>query len=147
MASPAESASLILKLYELRREEKMREARDFMVQFDPQTFEEFVEAFMGPNGNYVRMVASYWEMSASLVLNKAIDAKMFDDANGEHILVFSRLEPFLPQAREMMRSPRFMKSLEEYCLSLPDGRERIDATRERMRYFLSMRAQTAKAAS
>src|SRR5215471_19705839 len=120
MSTPAESAELILKLYDLRREDTMRKARDFMVSFDPRSFEDFMAGFTGPNSAYVRMVSTYWEMAASLVVNGAIDQKMFFDANGEQILVFSKIQPFLPQMREMFQNPNFMKSLETLVLSQPD---------------------------
>ena len=140
MSTPAESANLILKLYEQRREELMRKARDFMVTFDPKTFEELMAGYTGPNGAYIRMVLSYWEMAASLVLNGAIDSKMFQDANGEYILVFSRVEPFLPQLREAMQNPLYLKSLEQFTLSIPDAKNRIDTVRQFVRQILAMRA-------
>jgi len=143
MPTPAESAELILKLYDLRREDTMRKARDFMVSFDPHTVEDFMAGFVGPNSAYVRMVCTYWEMAASLVLNGAIDQKMFLDANGEQILVFSKVQPFLPQLREMFQNPNFMKSLEQLILSMPDGQKRVDSTREMIRNMLAMRASAA----
>src|SRR4051812_15213921 len=99
MSTPAESATLILKLYDQRREEVMRKARDFFVTFDPKSVEELMAVMMTPEGAYVRMVISYWDMAASLVLNGAIDSKMFQDANGEYIGVFAKMEPFLPAMR------------------------------------------------
>jgi len=144
MPTPAESAELILKLYDLRREDTMRKARDFMVSFDPRTFEEFMAGFTGPNSGYVRMVTSYWEMAASLVVNGAIDAKMFLDANGEHILTFSKVQPFLSQLREMFQNPNVMKSLETLVLSQPDGQKRVDSTREMIRNMIAMRSAAAK---
>ena len=45
-----------------------------------------------PNGGHVRMVISYWDMACSLVVNGAIDEKMFNDANGEHLVVFGKIE-------------------------------------------------------
>src|SRR5438105_3896576 len=118
MPTPFESAQLILTLYDQRREEVMRKARDFFFTFDPRSFEEFMAGFMGPNSAYVRMVITYWEMATSLVLNGAIDAKMFEDANGEFVVVFGRIEPFLPQIREMF-GPAFAKNLEAFTLSIP----------------------------
>jgi hypothetical protein len=138
--NPVESAKLILELYELRREETMRKARDFVVTFDPRTFEEFIAEYFGAHSAYLRMVLSYWNMAASFVLNGAIDRKMFEDANGEHILAFSKIEPFLAQMRQVMGSDRYMDSLEQLCLSMPDGRERIDGMRERIRAMLANRA-------
>src|SRR3954453_12352915 len=110
MANPVESANLILKLYELRREETMRKARDFFFSFDPKSMEDVSATFMGPNSAYLRMVLTYWEMAASLVNNGAIEAKMFNEANGEQIGVFAKMEPFLNPIREGFKNPDFMKN-------------------------------------
>src|SRR4051812_20743589 len=111
MSTPFESAQLILTLYEQRREETLRKARDFFVGFDPKNIEEFMAGFFGPQGVYVRMVISYWDMAASLVRNGAIDQKMFVDATGEFILVFGRMEPFIPHLREVFGNPNFLSNL------------------------------------
>jgi hypothetical protein len=142
MSTPAESAQLILKLYELRREETMRKARDFMVSFDPKTVEEFMGVLMTPQGAYVRMVISYWDMAASLVLNGAIDSKMMQDATGEFIAAYVKVEPFLPQLRQILPNPDFLLSLEKFTLSIPDAKNRI----EKSRAFFKQIAQRAAAA-
>src|SRR5438045_1344470 len=78
--SKAESADLILKLYDLRREDKMREARNWIFSFNPTTVDEYWATMMDPQvGGYLRMVTSYWDMAASLVNHGAIDAEMFND--------------------------------------------------------------------
>ena len=140
MSSAAESAQLILTLYEQRREPVMREARGFVQGFNPQSITDLMETFLGPHSGHLRMVAGYWDMAASFVVNGAIDAKMFDDANSEHWGLFAKFEDFLPQLREILMNPRFMKHLEEVCLAAPDGRERINLTRERLRRMAAMRA-------
>ncbi len=100
---------------------------------------------MGPKGAYVRMVTSYWEMAASFVVNGAIDASMFEDANGEQIIVFGKVESFLPQLREVLGSPNAFKNLEQVCLSAPGGLERVRATTERIRGFIAASASAAAA--
>jgi hypothetical protein len=137
MPTPFESATLILTLYDQRREETMRKARDFFVTFDPQSFEEYVAGMFGPQGGYVRMVVSYWDLAASLVNNGAIDEKMFRDANGEYVLVFAKLEPFLPQLREMFGNPGFAEHLEKFTLGMPNARERLDSTVQRIRALIA----------
>jgi hypothetical protein len=143
MATPYESAQLILELYNLRREATMREARNFWFSFNPETIEEYTTAMMGPNGGYVRMVASYWDMAASLVLNGAIDPKMFNDANGEHLVVFGKLEGILPRMREMMGDPNIGKNLETVALSAPDARQKIDGIMARIKGMIAARAAAA----
>jgi hypothetical protein len=140
MPTPFESAQLILTLYDQRREETMRKARDFFIGFDPRTFEEYMAGIMGPHSNYIRMVTSYWEMAASLVINGAIDAKMFTDANGEFIVVFGKIEPFLPQIRQAFANPNIMVNLESLTLGLPNARQRIDQTVKGIRAMLAARA-------
>ncbi|MCU1327935.1 MAG: hypothetical protein JWN34_3305 [Bryobacterales bacterium] len=145
MPTPFESAQLILTLYDQRREETLRKARDFFLTFDPQSLEDYTAAMMGPQGAYLRQVVSYWDMAASLVRNKAIDEKMFADANGEFIVVFGKVEPFLPQLREMFGNPNFLSNLEWLTLGLPDARNRIDGTAARIKGMIAARnaAQTA----
>jgi hypothetical protein len=137
MPTPYESATLILKLYDQRREETMRKARDFFVMFDPQSFEDLMAGWIGPQGAYIRMVVSYWEQAATLVAHGAIDRTMFCEANGEFILVFAKIEPFLPQIREAFGSPAFAANLEKLALGLPDARQRIDGTLQRIRAMVA----------
>ena len=70
--SKQEEAGLILKLYELRREEVMRKARDWYFQeFNPQSIADFTSAMFGAHGGHLRMVVSYWDMAAALVNDEA----------------------------------------------------------------------------
>lgn len=140
MPTPFESATLLLTLYEHRREETMRKARDFFITFDPQSFDELMAAFMGPQSGYIRMVISYWEQAASFVTHGAIDAKMFYDATGEYVAVYSKIEPYLPQLRETFSNPGFAANLEKVVLAMPDARNRIDSTLARIRAMLAKRA-------
>ncbi len=125
----------------------MRKARDFMFTFDPRSMEELMTAAMGPNGAYIRQVMGYWDMAASLVANGAIDRKMFQDANGEYIAVYGKLEPFIPQMREMFNNPDFLKNLEELALSVPDARQKIDSSVARIRNMIAARAAADAAKS
>ncbi len=118
----AESANLVLKLYELRRDPEMREARGwYFTKFKPQSAEEIVklltESFEG--SRYYRMVTSYWDMAASLVNNGAIDRTVFLDANTEHVAIFARVQPFLAEVQKMYR-PTYLKQLETIVMSIPD---------------------------
>src|SRR5687768_14489544 len=102
----AESADLIMKLYDLRREEKMRAGRDWFVAVFPESIDDVIQAMIDENSSaYYRMVISYWEMAASFVNHGAIDEKMFNEAGGEHIVVFSKVAPFLVELRERFQNP------------------------------------------
>lgn len=97
MATAAD-AELILRLYELRREEELRKARRFMIfEFQPKTIEELraVSRDMKSEHNPAwRQVLSYWEMATSLVLRGALDADLFLDSNGEGILLYAKFHHF-----------------------------------------------------
>jgi len=139
--SKQEEAGLILKLYELRRDETMRKARNwFFSEFHPQSFADFNAAIFGEHSAYLRMVITYWEMAAALVNNGAIGLELFNDSNGEHISVFAKIEPLLGEIRAAY-GPNYALSFEKLIDATPDGRKRVAASRELMK---TIRAQTAQ---
>jgi hypothetical protein len=143
LMSKQEEAGLILELYNLRREETMRKARNWYFRdFNPQSFADFNTAMFGENSAYLRMVVTYWEMAAALVKNGAISLELFSDSNGEHIGVFSKIEPLLGEIRAAY-GPQFAASFEKLIDATPDGRKRVAEVRERMK---SIHAQMAQAA-
>src|SRR5262245_33281831 len=108
-----EDADLILKLYDLRREAVMRDARNWFFAFEPQSIQDFTDVFLSDKSGFFRMVVSYWDMAASLVNNGAIDEQMFNEANGEHILVFSKVQPFLNDLRAAYNLPEYLVQFEK----------------------------------
>ena len=129
--SKVESADLILKLYDLRREKKMRKARNWMFEFNPTSADEIMQTMMDPKqGPYLRMVTSYWDMAATFVVEGAIEADMFNKTAGEHVMVFAKIEPFLADIREKMGSPEPFANLEKLIMAMPDGAERVKKTQE-----------------
>jgi hypothetical protein len=133
-STPYESATLLIRLYELRREPAMREARAWYAStFNPTSVDEMIATLRGPDSARFRMVTSYWDMAASFVLNGAIDEQMFADANGEHVIVYAKLEPFIADYRAKMGNPNYYASLEKLVLKAPGARERLAAIRERFK--------------
>jgi len=131
--SKQDEASLILKLYELRREDTLRKARDwYFSQFNPESMADYNAALFGPYSGFLRMVISYWEMAAALVNNGAIGMELFNETNGEHIGVFSKVELILAEIRAAW-GPQYLAGLEKLIDASPNGRERVAATRERMK--------------
>ena len=145
--SKAESADLIMKLYELRREEKMREARGWMAAFFPESVEDIMGAMINPDSSAkFRMVVSYWDMAASFVNHGAIDGDMFRDANGEYLFVFSKIEPHLEGMRGVMGNPKFLSNLETLVSQLPDYKEQLATRRETMKRMIEASKAVAAAA-
>ena len=146
MSDKSQDVALILKLYELRREEGIRRARKwYFTEFDPQTAEDVVKIFTSGHDSsaYYRMITSYWEMAASFVNNGGIDEKMFLDANGEHVGVFSKVEPFIEDVRKAIGLPDYLRQLETLVNKTPNAKERL----ERMRGVFARWSKIAQQAS
>lgn len=105
----------MLRLYELRREERLRRARDWFVrEFHAENQEDFgrqCPAGSEHNTSF-RMVVSYWEMVASIVNHGLIKASFFFESNTEFFAVWERLKPLAPAMREQYKNPRQWENLE-----------------------------------
>jgi hypothetical protein len=102
LSTKTEEATLILRLYETRREESLRKARTwYAIEFNPQSAEDIINLMRSghPQSASYRMVTTYWEMAAAFVGAGAIDAKLFHAANTEHMAIFAKIEPFIADVR------------------------------------------------
>ena len=110
-----DDANLILRLYEMRREDRMRDARAwFTAQFRPKKWEELatlVPPGSAENASY-RMVISYWDMVASFVVGGVLNQELFYQSGRELLVVFERLRPVLPGIREAYKDPSYLGNLE-----------------------------------
>lgn len=109
LASPAD-AEIILRLYELRTEAVMRQARAWITgEFWPETVEEFF-AVAGsptdPHNAWFRQVITYWEMASAMVLHGAVSAELFVDCNAEGFFLLAKFSHILDGIRE--KNPTFM---------------------------------------
>ena len=139
MTDKVKSAELILKLYDLRREAVMREARNWFFTFTPESVEHIQRTALGEHGGYFRMVTTYWDMACSFVNHGAIDAEMFNDATGEQVFVFAKIQPFLAEMRAL-GSPTYMQHLERAVLAMPHAEERLARVREMAKRIAEARA-------
>ena len=133
LATPAD-AEIILKLYDLRREAVMREARAWVVgAFWPSTAEDYFAVANNaadPHNAYLRQVLSYWEMAAALVLHGAVSAELFVDCNGEGFLLLAKFAPFLEAIRE--KNPTFMMKTSELINRFSAATQRYEVTVKRI---------------
>jgi hypothetical protein len=146
MSDKSQDVALILKLYELRREEGIRRARKwYFTEFNPQSADDIARILgSGHDGSaHYRMITSYWEMASSFVNNGGIDEKMFLDANGEHVAVFSKIEPFIEDVRTTLGLPDYLRQLETLVHKTPNAKERL----ERMRGMFTRWSKVAQQAS
>ena len=141
----AESADLIMKLYDLRREDTMREARKWFISFFPESTQDVMKTMVDEKTSaYYRMVVTYWDMAAGFVNHGAIDEEMFFDSNGEFIVVFSKVEPFIEELRQSLGSQKYLKNLETLIMKMPDAKEMLAARREQMKRWMEARAEMQK---
>ncbi len=133
LATPAD-AEIILRLYELRREPVMRQARAWIAgEFWPSTVEEFfavAENPADPHNAYFRQVTSYWEMAAALALHGAVSADLFVDCNGEGFFLLAKFAPLLEKIHE--RNPAFLAKTSALISRFSTAAQRYDAIRKRV---------------
>jgi hypothetical protein len=132
MGNKQEEADLIIKLYEIRRDEEFRKARQwFDTEFNPQSAEEILELFQSgfDNTAYFRMVMSYWEMVAAMVNYGSIDADLVNRTNVEHLRYYAKLEPFIKEVREAAGAD-FLVELEKLVKSAPNLKQRLTGWQE-----------------
>src|SRR5438874_13538241 len=125
MATAAD-AELILKLYELRQEEKLRKARRFLVfEFNPKTVEELRAVSRDTKSEYNphwRQAMSFWEMAASLVLRGALDADLFLDSSVEGILIYAKFHHFHIETEKASGNP-FMRNTAALIAKYPTAQK------------------------
>lgn len=122
----------ILKLNELRRDDKMREVRKwYMTEFSPTSVMDKVNLYReGENASAnFRMFTSYWDMAASFVLNGGIDEKMFLESTDEPIIIYTKVEPFLDETREVFQESGYLSNLENLCKKMPDFEQKLEGRR------------------
>jgi hypothetical protein len=128
MATAAD-AELVLKLYELRREETLRKARRFMIfDFNPKTLEELRAVSRDGKSDFNphwRQMLSFWEMAASLVLRGALDADLFLDSNLEGLLIYAKFHHFHAETEKQSGNP-FMAKTAEMIAKYPAARARYE---------------------
>jgi len=144
-----EQVNLMLRLYEDRREPRLREARDwFSANFHVKTEEDLMRVCApGSQGNlYMRMVLGYWEMVASIVNRGLIDADFFFESNGEQWAVWEQVKPVIGAWRAMFKSPKFLSNLEQHVTRLEAWREkRNPGSNEAIRKVLAQMQQATQA--
>src|SRR5499433_3659355 len=141
-----EQAQLHLQVYDLRREARLRQARDWFQQnYFAETFEDAMR--IAPpgteNGAFVGMVIGYWEQACALLNYGLLHEDLFFETSGEFFGVWESLKPVVPQFRERFANKQFLANLERAA-------QRYEAWSERrspghvvaMREF--MRQQRAK---
>lgn len=122
-----DDVNLLLRLYELRREEKMRAARTwFVTNFKPKNMKDYNQACppgSEPNA-FARQVTSYWDMVSSFVTAGVLNQELVFQNTRELLLVWLRLEPVVEEIRSAFKDPTYMQNLENVGKSYIDYLDR-----------------------
>lgn len=110
-----DDVNLILKLYDMRREPRMRTARAwFTSKFKASSMEEFLKICppgSEENASY-RMVTTYWEMVASFVTAGVLNQDLFFQSGLELLVVWEKARDFVPEQRKTFKNPKVLRNLE-----------------------------------
>ena len=132
MATAAD-AELILKLYDLRREPRMRQARRWVMhEFNPKNLDELlaVQRDFGTDENQMwRQVIGYWEMAAALVLAGALDRVLFLESNGENLFILAKFGRFNEEYARASGTNGFMPKMAALVSEYEPARKRVESLR------------------
>ena len=122
-----EQAQLHLQVYDLRREERLRQARDwFQQKYNAQSFDEAMK-LMQPGSEssaYTGMVIGYWEQACALLNYGLLHEGLFFETSGEFFNVWEKLSKAVPEFREKFGDKHMLENLEKAA-------ERYEAWAER----------------
>jgi hypothetical protein len=146
-----EQAQLHLQVYDMRREARLRQGRDwYFKNYFVDTLEDSMR-IAGPgteSGALAMMVLSYWEQACALLNYGLLHEDLFFETSGEFFGVWERVKPIVPQARERFMNRQFLGHLEKAAQRYEAWIEsRSPGQIAGMREFMKqMRTQLAKAA-
>jgi len=132
-------AELVLKLYELRRESVMRESRNAILsQFHPQSADDVIAVTKldHPLNAAWRQVNTYWEMVYAMARHGVIHADFMLESNGEGLLLFAKIEPWLAELRAQV-NPVSLRYAEWVTYETEMGRLIADRYRARIKAQLN----------
>jgi len=128
----SEQVDLILRLYELRRETVMREARSFVGgPFFPRSYDDLVAIVTrgGKETGFVLQVYGYWDMVSAFVIHGMLSEALLYDTCAEMYFQFAKIYPYLKGFRQKMNLPEWMQSLEKVATVTARGRKRMELMR------------------
>lgn len=146
-----EQAQLHLQVYELRREPRLREARDWVQRnFYAETVEEAMKiAPMGTeHGTFLGMVMGYWEQACALLNYGLLNEDLFFETSGEFFGLWEQLKTTAPQFRQAFKDPHLLENLEKAAKRFEEwSDQRSPGHIAAMREYMQQERAKAKGAS
>ena len=143
-AQPIAQAELILKLYEVRREPVMRQARGFIGgEFLPVSADDLVAQVSAGDqrSGFILQVYGYWDMVSAFVVHGALSEPMVYDTCQEMYFQYSKIQPYLAGFREKMNLPEWMRSLQSVAECSEHSRARVKLMRGNMDRIVAVRRE------
>ncbi len=148
-----EQGQLHLQVYDLRREARLRQARDwFFRNYLVETLEDSMR--IAPpgteNGALAMQVLSYWEQACALLNYGLLHEDLFFETSGEFFGVWERVKPVTAALRKQFSNSLFLGHLEKAATRFESWSEsrspgHIAAMRQMMKKMQSQLTATAKA--
>jgi hypothetical protein len=154
MAQPThEQGQLQLQIYDLRREAKLRQARDWFFQnYYVDTLDEAMRlAAPGTeNGALAMMVFSYWEQACAYLNRGLLHEELFFETSGEFYGVWDLVKGIVPEGRKRFSNNLFLANVEKAAQRYESWIEsrspgHIAAMRQMMKQMREQRVKAAKA--
>jgi hypothetical protein len=154
MAQPThEQGQLQLQIYDLRREAKLRQARDwFFKNYHADTFDDAmrIAAPGTENGTLAMMVFGYWEQACAYLNHGLLHEDLFFETSGEFFGVWELVKAGVPEGRKRFANKLFLANVEKAAQRYESWIEsrspgHIAAMRQMMKQMRDQRATSAKA--
>lgn len=146
-----EQAQLHLQVYDLRREARLRQARDwFQRDYQAETLEEAMKiAAPGTeHGTFLGMVIGYWEQACTLLNYGLLHEDLFFETSGEFFGVWEQLKTVVPQFRQAFKDPNLLGNLEKAAKRFEEWSEqRSPGNVAAMREYMQQERAKAKSAT
>jgi hypothetical protein len=110
-----DDVNLILRLYDMRREERLRQARTWFFNKCQVTSPEELMKLAPPGSDEnasFRMVVSYWDMVASFITSGVLNKDLFFESGRELLLTWERVKPVVGGIRGMFQDAKAWHNLE-----------------------------------
>jgi hypothetical protein len=147
-----EQAQLHLQVFDLRREAKLRQARDWFFQnYRVKNFDDAmrIAAPGTEGGTFFMMVTGYWEQACALLNYGLLHEDLFFETSGEFFGVWELIKAAVPEGRKRFVNKQFLAQMEKAAQRYESWSERrspgqVDAMRQ---YMQQMSAEPVAAAT
>lgn len=135
-------AELVLRLYDLRREPVMRESRKAIIAgFMPRSLDDVLAIAKSdhPLNAAFRQTSTYWEMVYGFARHGVVHPEFLLESNGEGLILYARIQPYLEQYRQAMNSPLAFRNAQWVTENTELGRQMLARQRARIEKALAER--------